>query len=231
MLGRKRNNEGNFIGQPHKTPTLDTRIFTVRFPDGEEKDIAYNVLAEHLYSQVDADGNQYRLFGGLIGHRKRSSAVDKVDGYRMKNGKSIRKRTTTGWDIEVEWRDGSTSWLPLKEVKETNPVDLAQYGKDNHLIDEPAFAWWAPHILKKQSRLIKNTISRHKRRGYKFGIRIPTSVEEALELDKANGNTFWRDAIAKEMKGVRVAFDVKEKGSKIPPCETHDDIRCEARFH
>ena len=58
VLGRKRNSEGNFVGRAHKLPQLDSRIFTVRFPDGEEKDVAYNVLVERLYSQVETDGNQ-----------------------------------------------------------------------------------------------------------------------------------------------------------------------------
>ncbi len=40
----------------------------------------------------------------------------------------------------------------------------------------------------------------------KFGIEVPTSVDHALEIDKKNGNTFWADAIAKEMKDVRIAF-------------------------
>jgi hypothetical protein len=34
-----------------------------------------------------------------------------------------------------------------------------------------------------------------------------------------NGNTLWTDAIAKEMKNVRVAFDMKEgdeKNSRMP---------------
>ena len=57
VLGRKRNSEGNLIGRAHKIPTLDSRVFTVRFHDGEEKDITYSVLAEHLYSQVDSEGN------------------------------------------------------------------------------------------------------------------------------------------------------------------------------
>ncbi len=30
--------------------------------------------------------------------------------------------------------------------------------------------------------------------------------KEDLELDKKNGNTLWADAIAKEMKDVRVTF-------------------------
>jgi hypothetical protein len=24
--------------------------------------------------------------------------------------------------LQVEWRDGSTSWLPLKQLKESNPL-------------------------------------------------------------------------------------------------------------
>ena len=142
----------------------------------------------------------------------------------MVNGKKVRKRATTGWDIEVEWRDSATSWLPLKEIKETNSVELARYGKDNHLLDEPVFAWWVPHNLKKQDRLIKSAVSRHKRKGYKFGIRIPTTVEEALELDEASENTFREDAIMKERKGVRIAFDIQDTKSKIPPGHSYVDL-------
>jgi hypothetical protein len=42
---------------------------------------------------------------------------------------------------------------------------------------------------------------------HKFGIRIPKTVEEALELDRTNGNDFWAKAIEKEMSKVRVAFE------------------------
>ena len=33
----------------------------------------------------------------------------------------------------------------------------------------------------------------------KFGIRIPRSAKEALQFDRDNGNTYWQDAIKKEM--------------------------------
>ena len=70
VLGRKRNAEGNFVGHKHSNPILDSRVFVVEFPDGEQKDIGYNILAEHLHSQMDDDGNVYKLFRGIIGHRK-----------------------------------------------------------------------------------------------------------------------------------------------------------------
>jgi hypothetical protein len=65
-------------------------------------------------------------------------------------------------------------------------------------------------------RLIKLSKLRHIRKGYKFGIRLPNSIEEALALDKENGNTLWEDAIMKEVEGVRIAFEAKEDG-KPPP--------------
>jgi hypothetical protein len=49
-------------------------------------------------------------------------------------------------------------------------------------------------------------------RTHRFGIEVPKAVKEALELDKKNSNTFWDDAIAKEMKDVRVVFKILLNG-------------------
>ncbi len=62
VLGRKQNLDGNFVGRKHCIPLLDSHTFVVEFPDGDQQEVAYNVIAEHLFSQVDSDGNQYRLF-------------------------------------------------------------------------------------------------------------------------------------------------------------------------
>jgi hypothetical protein len=218
VIGRKRNADGNYVGRAHKIPKLDSRIFVVRFPDGDEKDIAYNILAEHLYSQIDSEGKRHRLFNGIINHRRLDSAIDKTDQYRlMNNGRRTKKKTTAGWDLEIEWKDGSTSWVPLKDIKETNMVEVAQYALDNRIIEEPAFDWWAHDVLRKMKRLIKMTKARKQRKGFKFGIRIPNTVEEALQLDKQNGNTLWYDAIMKEMTNVRIAFQEIPNGEKPPP--------------
>ncbi len=51
------------------------------------------------------------------------------------------------------------------------------------------------------------------KRTHKFGIEIPRTVQEALELDPQNGNTFWADAIAIEMTEVRNVFDILTDGT------------------
>ena len=45
---------------------------------------------------------------------------------------------------------------------------------------------------------------------HKYGIRIPKTVKEAVQIDKKNGDTRWWDAILQEMKNVRPAFEAFE---------------------
>jgi hypothetical protein len=64
---------------------------------GEEKDAAYNILAEHLFSQVDREGKQHRLFKVILSHRKNKNALEKEDQFRVnKYGRRIQKRSTAG---------------------------------------------------------------------------------------------------------------------------------------
>ena len=53
-------------------------------------------------------------------------------------------------------------------------------------------------------------------------MRIPTSITEAYEIDKENGNTLWRDAIKREMENVSVAFEVLEDGKR--PSAAHKKV-------
>ncbi len=53
--------------------------------------------------------------------------------------------------------------------------------------------------------LVKNHSTKYLKHKHKFGIECPKTVEDALELDKQNGNTTLADAFAKEMKNVQVA--------------------------
>ena len=61
IVGRKQNADGNFIGCKHSNPMLDSRIYVVEFPDGEQQDVSFNTIAEHLFAQVDSEGNLTRI--------------------------------------------------------------------------------------------------------------------------------------------------------------------------
>jgi hypothetical protein len=67
---------------------------------------------------------------------------------QTRSGKKTRQKTTNGWQLLVSWKDGTTDWLPLKELKASNPIELAEYAVANKIVEEPAFAWWVKHVLK-----------------------------------------------------------------------------------
>jgi len=88
------------------------------------------------------------LFKEIVDHRVADTAIKK-DGFTVGfNGNVHHKKMMRGWDICVEWQDGSTSWLPLKDVKDANLLELAQYAVATQISEEPAFKWWVQDILK-----------------------------------------------------------------------------------
>jgi len=112
----------------------------------------------------------------------------------------------------VEWRDGTTSWLPLKDVKQANPLELAEYALVNKIQDEPAFAWWVPDVIRRKNWILGKIKSKYWRTSHKFSIEIPKSVKHALQIDWQTGTDHWRRAIEKEMKNVPVAFQKCDAG-------------------
>ena len=72
-------------------------------------------------------------------------------------------------------------------------------------------------MLKKRDRIVSKIKSKYWIRTHKYGIKIPKTVKEAIQLDKENGNTLWWDALMKEMKNVRPAFEVFEGSAEDLP--------------
>ena len=74
-------------------------------------------------------------------------------------------------------------------------------------------------MLKKRDTIITSVRKqkpRYFKGSHKFGIELPKIVEQTHALDAKNGNTFWKDAISKEMENVRVAFEVLLNGKSVP---------------
>jgi hypothetical protein len=217
VIGRKRDHDGVPIGRANSNPLLDTREYEVEFADGTVQAVTANVIAESVYSQVDENGRSYTILQEITDHHFSDNAVKKEDGW-VTNKLGVRKRkvTTQGVEFTVEWRDGSTSRIALKDLKEANPVKVAEYAVANKIDDEPAFAWWVRDVLKRRERVVKKLKTRKVwQEKMKFGIELPRTLQEALEIDRRTGTTFWRDAINKEMATVAHVFEFV-KDDEIP---------------
>jgi len=144
------------MGRSNANPILDTSIYEVEFDDGSMEAYSANIIAEHIYSQVDGEGYTQYMLSEIVDHKKDNTAVTKEDGLiATKAGRKLPKRTTKGWQFLCQWNDGTTSWHPLKDVKESHLLQVAQYAINNGLAEEPAFAWWVPHTVKKRDRITK----------------------------------------------------------------------------
>ena len=69
-------------------------------------------------------------------------------------------------------------------MKESYPVQLAEYAKIRKIVEESAYVWWVPFVSMKRDHIISAVQARVKKRTRKYGILVPTSVEEAYALDK-----------------------------------------------
>ena len=200
--------EGRPVGVPHNNPMIDTRKYEVEFLDGSVDAYTANTLAENIIMQADEDGRRQTMLDEIIDHRKKEDAVSKSEGTIITSSGTRRKRQTTrGWEFLVHWLDGSYNWVKMKDLKDSYPVELMEYAESKKIIEEPAFAWWTPYARRKLKRINK-VKSKYWERTHKYGICMPKNVEEAMEIDKENKNTLWKDAIDLEMKDVRVAFEV-----------------------
>ena len=81
-----------------------------------------------------------------------------------------------------------------------------KYAVQAQISKQPAFAWWTPHVIKKQQQIISKVKSKYWTRTHKFGIKVPKTIQQARQFDLENGNTLWWDVILKEMTNIRLAF-------------------------
>jgi len=137
----------------------------------------------------------------------------------------------------VQWKEGTTEWIKLKDMKESYPVQVAEYAVANKIAEEPAFKWWVSDVLRKRNRIISKVKSRYWQTTHKYGIRLPHSTEEALQIDRETGTNFWEKALAKEMTNVQVAWKVKEgvtpeevEAGKVPEMIRNKKMKCHVVF-
>ena len=126
------------------------------------------------------------------------------------------RKITKGWFLCVKQKGDFISVVRLKDLKEPNALDVAEYTITNKLVIDPTFQWWVPTTIRRRDRIIYKIHIRCMKRQKKFGIDLLKNFQEAYQLDNKNGNTKWADAISKEMKNIRIAFTIIKNEAKTP---------------
>ena len=209
---------GKTAGVYSDNPLLNSIIYKVEFPNGKIKEYAANVIAENMLTQVDGEGFSTSLIDGIVDYKKdEATAVPKSDKWVVtRRGQRRLRKSTVGWKLLVRWKDGSETWVPLKDMKESHPLECAEFAKARGIDDEVAFAYWVPYTLRKRDVIVAAIRTRCRKTTHKYGIELPRSVEHAYELDKKNGDLYWTKAIEKEMHNVGIAFQILDEGKHAP---------------
>jgi hypothetical protein len=215
---RSIDDNGKTIGTYSDNPIMNSIVYEVEFPDGELREYAANILEGNMLSQVDHEGHNIMLMRDIIDYEKdEAMAVPIEDKYlSTMSGQRRLRKTTQGWSFLVNWKDGTESWVKLAELKDSYPIELAEFAMARSIAYQPAFAWWVPHTLRRRNAILSAVKARVRKKTHKYGIEVPTSLVRAKELDRINGNTLWINALTLEMHNVGVAFEVLEDGKGAP---------------
>ena len=104
------------------------------FDDGTVKEYLATVITENLIAVSGDESHSNHFLNEIVDHRKDGKAISKDDDMITRNGRSIQRKTTKGWFLCVKWKDDSTSWVPLKDLKESNLLEVSEYAVANKLV-------------------------------------------------------------------------------------------------
>jgi len=197
-----------------------TKFLCVLNDNEREELISYNKVLERL--EQDNDGVLWK-YKRIVSHQGPLKKGDKdYEGSR--------------YNVMVEWETGEVSPIPLGVLAKTDPVTAAIYAKKNGLLSTPGWKQFRSIAKndKKFLRMAKQAYLRSFRTApkYKYGIEIPRNYEDAMRLDRLNGNTKWSDATKLELKQIddyESFLDLGHK-SRVRPPEGYKRIRVHLVF-
>ena len=80
---------------------------------------------------------------GIIDSKKdEATAISKADKWVVTaRGQRRLYISTAGWKLLIQWKYGFETWIPLKDMKESHPVETAEFVRARGIDDEVAFAY------------------------------------------------------------------------------------------
>jgi hypothetical protein len=83
----------------------------------------------------------------IVDHQKDGTVIAIDDSFNLGTGQ--HQCTTKGFQLLVEWKDGSSDWLPLLELKKSYPIEVTEYAVNKKIVSEaktPFTSGYRPNI-------------------------------------------------------------------------------------
>ena len=108
----------NFMGRAHANLSLNTMMYQVEFALGKVTELTTHAIAESMYAQCGANGNEYLLLDLLFDYHNNDKETSLTDQQISVWRRTITCKSTSGWKICCQHKVSSTSLDKLFNLKE-----------------------------------------------------------------------------------------------------------------
>ena len=167
--------------------------------------MSYNQLLDYIQKGKDAEEDPDSLFKfrDIVAHQGPLESTDP-------NHKESK------YNVMVEWESGEVTYEPLTLISKDDPITCAVYAKKHDLLDTTGWKHLKRYAKtsKRLIRAVKQSRIRQVRASarYQHGFQVPKDYNDAMRLDKENGNTHWEDAMDLELTQIHEYKVFKDTG-------------------
>ena len=186
--------------------TLEDIKFKLKInKDQAEEIMSYNQLMDYIQKGTDAEQDPDSLFKfrDIVAHQGPLESTDP-------NHKGSK------YNVMVEWESGEVTYEPLTLISKDDPITCAVYAKKHDLLDTTGWKHLKRYAKtsKRLIRAVKQSWIRQVRASarYQHGFQVPKDYNDAMRLDKENGNTHWQDAMDLELTQIHEYKVFKDTG-------------------
>ena len=160
--------------------------------DQAEEIMSYNQLMDYIQKGTDAEEDPDSLFKfrDIVAHQGPLESTDP-------------DHKGSKYNVMVEWESGEITYEPLALISKDDPITCAVYAKKHDLLDTTGWKHLKRYAKtsKRLIRAVKQSRIRQVRASarYQHGFQVPRDYNDAMRLDKENGNTHWQDAMDLEL--------------------------------
>ena len=189
----------------HEQPLEDIKFKLKINKDQTEEITSYNQLMDYIQKGTDAEEDPDSLFKfrDIIAHQGPLESTDP-------NHKGSK------YNVMVEWESGEVTYEPLTLISKDDPITCAVYAKKHDLLDTTGWKHLKRYAKtsKRLIRAVKQSRIRQVRASarYQHGFQVPKDYNDAMRLDKENGNTHWQDAMDLELTQIHEYKVFKDTG-------------------
>ena len=173
--------------------------------DQAEEIMSYNQLMDYIQKGTDAEEDPDSLFKfrDIVAHQGPLESTDP-------NHKGNK------YNVMVEWESGEVTYEPLTLISKDDPITCAVNAKKHDLLDTTGWKHLKRYAKtsKRLIRAVKQSRIRQVRASarYQHGFQVPKDDNDAMRLDKENGNTHWQDSMVLELTQIHEYKVFKDTG-------------------